>query len=165
MALPHPLVIAGPCSAETEEQVLEIAHALKDTDVNYYRAGIWKPRTRPGNFEGVGAIGLKWLQRVKEETGLTAKHWERILDCHVSNSVTDEAGCVFIAQELTEGEPEPDDSEDLQIRRLPLRDAVAMAMSGEILSKRRLSTARRVKNDLPGVQVKVIVIIPLVFPM
>ena len=70
MDLPHPLVIAGPCSAETEEQVLEIAHELKDTDVNYYRAGIWKPRTRPGNFEGVGAIGLKWLQKVKEETGL-----------------------------------------------------------------------------------------------
>lgn len=70
MALPHPLVIAGPCSAETEEQVLRIAHDLKDTDVNYYRAGIWKPRTRPGNFEGVGAIGLKWLQKVKEETGL-----------------------------------------------------------------------------------------------
>ncbi len=70
MALPHPLVIAGPCSAETEQQVLKIAHELKDTDVNYYRAGIWKPRTRPGNFEGVGAIGLKWLQKVKEETGL-----------------------------------------------------------------------------------------------
>ena len=70
MALPHPLVIAGPCSAETEEQVLKIAHELKDADVNYYRAGIWKPRTRPGNFEGVGAIGLKWLQKVKEETGL-----------------------------------------------------------------------------------------------
>ena len=70
MDLPHPLVIAGPCSAETEEQVLRIAHELKDTDVNYYRAGIWKPRTRPGNFEGVGAIGLKWLQKVKEETGL-----------------------------------------------------------------------------------------------
>lgn len=70
MALPHPLVIAGPCSAETEEQVLKIAHELKNTDVNYYRAGIWKPRTRPGNFEGVGAIGLKWLKKVKEETGL-----------------------------------------------------------------------------------------------
>ncbi len=70
MNLPHPLVIAGPCSAETEEQVLKVAHGLKDTDVNYYRAGIWKPRTRPGNFEGVGAIGLKWLQKVKEETGL-----------------------------------------------------------------------------------------------
>ncbi|MFD2099385.1 chorismate mutase [Flagellimonas iocasae] len=70
MKLDHPLVIAGPCSAETEEQVLKVAHELKDTDVSYYRAGIWKPRTRPGNFEGVGAIGLKWLQKVKEETGL-----------------------------------------------------------------------------------------------
>lgn len=70
MKLDHPLVIAGPCSAETEDQVLRIAHELKDTDVNYYRAGIWKPRTRPGMFEGVGAIGLKWLQRVQEETGM-----------------------------------------------------------------------------------------------
>jgi chorismate mutase len=70
LQLEHPVVIAGPCSAETEEQVLGIAHQLKDTDVNYYRAGIWKPRTRPGNFEGVGAIGLKWLKRAKEETGM-----------------------------------------------------------------------------------------------
>jgi len=70
MKLDHPLVIAGPCSAETEEQVLKIAHELKDSDVNYFRAGIWKPRTRPGNFEGVGALGLKWLQKVKEETGM-----------------------------------------------------------------------------------------------
>lgn len=70
LQLDHPLVIAGPCSAETEEQVLKIAHDLKDTDVSYYRAGIWKPRTRPGNFEGVGALGLKWLQKVKKETGL-----------------------------------------------------------------------------------------------
>ncbi|GAA3780561.1 bifunctional 3-deoxy-7-phosphoheptulonate synthase/chorismate mutase type II [Corallibacter vietnamensis] len=70
LQLDHPLVIAGPCSAETEEQVLKIAHELKNTDVNYYRAGIWKPRTRPGNFEGVGALGLKWLQKVKAETGL-----------------------------------------------------------------------------------------------
>ncbi|MFJ1351800.1 chorismate mutase [Capnocytophaga canimorsus] len=70
LQLSHPLVIAGPCSAETEEQVLKIAHQLKDTDVNYFRAGIWKPRTRPGMFEGVGALGLKWLQRVKEETGM-----------------------------------------------------------------------------------------------
>lgn len=70
MKLAHPLVIAGPCSAETEEQVLKIAHELKDSDVNYFRAGIWKPRTRPGNFEGVGALGLKWLQKVKEETGM-----------------------------------------------------------------------------------------------
>jgi chorismate mutase len=68
--LQHPLVIAGPCSAETEAQVLKIAHQLKDTDTTVFRAGIWKPRTRPGNFEGVGALGLKWLQKAKEETGL-----------------------------------------------------------------------------------------------
>ena len=66
----HPLVIAGPCSAETEDQVLKIAHELKDSDVSIFRAGIWKPRTRPGGFEGVGAIGLKWLQKAKAETGL-----------------------------------------------------------------------------------------------
>ena len=70
MKLTHPLVIAGPCSAETEDQVLKIAHELKDSDVNYFRAGIWKPRTRTGNFEGVGALGLKWLQKVKSETGM-----------------------------------------------------------------------------------------------
>ena len=70
LSLNHPLVVAGPCSAETEDQVLKIAHELKDSDVNYFRAGIWKPRTRPGNFEGVGALGLKWLQKVKAETGM-----------------------------------------------------------------------------------------------
>ena len=68
--LDHPLVIAGPCSAETQEQVLKIAHQLKETDATVLRAGIWKPRTRPGNFEGVGALGLKWLQEAKNETGM-----------------------------------------------------------------------------------------------
>ena len=68
--LDHPFVIAGPCSAETEEQVLKIAHELKDSDVSVFRAGIWKPRTRPGGFEGVGEIGLKWLVKAKKETGL-----------------------------------------------------------------------------------------------
>jgi chorismate mutase len=68
--LSHPLVIAGPCSAETEEQVLKIAHELKNSDVSVFRAGIWKPRTRPGGFEGVGEIGLKWLKKAKAETGM-----------------------------------------------------------------------------------------------
>jgi len=68
--LDHPLVIAGPCSAETEEQLVKIAHQLKDSDVSVLRAGIWKPRTRPGNFEGVGEEGLEWLKTAKEETGL-----------------------------------------------------------------------------------------------
>ncbi|HSM64190.1 MAG TPA: hypothetical protein VK833_09660, partial [Gillisia sp.] len=53
--LDHPLVIAGPCSAETEDQLVGIAKQLKDSDVSVLRAGLWKPRTRPGNFEGVGA--------------------------------------------------------------------------------------------------------------
>jgi chorismate mutase len=70
MELAHPLVIAGPCSAETEEQVLKIAHELAKTDATIFRAGVWKPRTRPGNFEGIGALALPWLQRVKKETGL-----------------------------------------------------------------------------------------------
>ena len=70
MNLSHPLLIAGPCSAETEVQVLDIANQLKDSDATIYRAGIWKPRTRPGNFEGVGALALEWLKKVKKETGI-----------------------------------------------------------------------------------------------
>ncbi len=69
--LTKPLVIAGPCSAETEEQVLSTAYALaKQEGVRVFRAGIWKPRTRPNCFEGVGEKGLRWLRRVKDETGL-----------------------------------------------------------------------------------------------
>lgn len=70
MELAHPLVIAGPCSAESEEQVMEIAMELKDTDATVFRAGVWKPRTRPGTFEGNGVKALPWLQKVKEKTGL-----------------------------------------------------------------------------------------------
>ena len=77
--LSHPLLIAGPCSAETESQVLQIARELKGGDTSIFRAGIWKPRTRPGGFEGVGAIGLKWLQKAKAETGL-------LMACEVANA-------------------------------------------------------------------------------
>jgi len=67
----RPLLISGPCSAETEEQVMETARQLAALNkVDVFRAGIWKPRTRPNAFEGVGHEGLKWLKRVKEETGL-----------------------------------------------------------------------------------------------
>lgn len=66
----RPVIIAGPCSAETEEQVLATAHELKSVGVKIFRAGIWKPRTRPNAFEGVGKEGLKWLRKVKEETGM-----------------------------------------------------------------------------------------------
>ena len=66
-----PLVISGPCSAESQEQMLSTARQLKEIpEIKIFRAGIWKPRTRPGSFEGVGEKGLKWLQEVKEETGL-----------------------------------------------------------------------------------------------
>lgn len=61
---------AGPCSAESEKQVLETAHALAGRGVGFFRAGIWKPRTRPGSFEGVGLKGLGWLDRARSETGL-----------------------------------------------------------------------------------------------
>ena len=68
--LPRPMVIAGPCSAESEEQVLATARDLAARGIHVFRAGIWKPRTHPGSFEGVGTPGLKWLKRVKEETGM-----------------------------------------------------------------------------------------------
>lgn len=66
----RPLVIAGPCSAETEEQVMETARTLAAEGFHIYRAGLWKPRTKPGGFEGVGTAGIAWLQRVKRETGM-----------------------------------------------------------------------------------------------
>ncbi len=66
----RPVVIAGPCSAETEEQVMETAMDLAKNGVRIFRAGIWKPRTKPGGFEGVGSVGLTWLQEVKKETGM-----------------------------------------------------------------------------------------------
>lgn len=65
----HPLLIAGPCSAESEEQLLEVARALAGK-ISLFRAGLWKPRTRPGCFEGVGKEGLLWMQRVKRELSL-----------------------------------------------------------------------------------------------
>lgn len=65
-----PILIAGPCSAETEGQVLDTATQLAANGVHIFRAGIWKPRTKPGGFEGVGTPGLEWLKKVKETTGM-----------------------------------------------------------------------------------------------
>lgn len=77
----RPMVIAGPCSAETEEQVMTTAKSLAERGVKIFRAGVWKPRTHPGGFEGVGVEALSWLKMVKKETGMyvatevaTAKH-------------------------------------------------------------------------------------------
>ena len=68
--LKRPIFIAGPCSAETEEQTLATARALSAMGIKFFRAGIWKPRTRPGLFEGIGTKGLPWLKKVKAETGM-----------------------------------------------------------------------------------------------
>lgn len=66
----RPMIIAGPCSAETEEQVMDTATMLANKGIKIFRAGIWKPRTKPGGFEGIGVDGLAWLKRVKQETGM-----------------------------------------------------------------------------------------------
>ncbi|MEX2589730.1 MAG: bifunctional 3-deoxy-7-phosphoheptulonate synthase/chorismate mutase type II, partial [Chitinophagales bacterium] len=69
-SLKRPFYIAGPCSAESEEQVFDTAKSLKSIGIDLFRAGIWKPRTRPNSFEGIGAVGLPWLKRVKDELNL-----------------------------------------------------------------------------------------------
>lgn len=83
----RPIVIAGPCSAETEEQVMNTATQLCKKGIKIFRAGVWKPRTKPGGFEGVGTLGLPWLKRVQEELGIlvstevaTPKHVEACLE-------------------------------------------------------------------------------------
>ncbi|WP_053404136.1 bifunctional 3-deoxy-7-phosphoheptulonate synthase/chorismate mutase type II [Persicobacter sp. CCB-QB2] len=63
----QPFIIAGPCSAETEEQLFQTAKELKENGINVIRAGVWKPRTRPGTFEGIGEDALKWIQKIKKE--------------------------------------------------------------------------------------------------
>lgn len=85
-----PIVIAGPCSAESEQQTLDAALALKAIGVKVFRAGVWKPRTMPGGFEGVGDRGLSWLQSVKRETGMlvatevaTVEHVRAALDAGI----------------------------------------------------------------------------------
>ena len=85
--LPRPMVIAGPCSAESERQIMETAEGLASFGIHVFRAGIWKPRTHPGCFEGVGAKGLPWLQRVQREFKMkictevaSAKHVRECLD-------------------------------------------------------------------------------------
>ncbi|MDA3878804.1 MAG: chorismate mutase [Prolixibacteraceae bacterium] len=88
---PYPLLIAGPCSLETEEQALSTARELaKDKRVHVIRGGVWKPRTRPGSFEGIGSIGLEWMKKIKEETGLmvgtevaNAQHAENCLKADI----------------------------------------------------------------------------------
>lgn len=93
---PKPILIAGPCSAESRDQVLNTARALSGTPgLIAFRAGIWKPRTRPGDFEGVGKEGLLWMQEVKEETGLKLAV-EVALPSHVDEAITSGIDIVWI---------------------------------------------------------------------
>jgi len=108
----NPLLIAGPCSLESEEQALTTARELvKDKRVFAYRGGVWKPRTRPGSFEGVGSIGLEWLKRVKEETGLlvgtevaNAQHTEECLKAGIDILWIGarSTGSPFVVQEIAD---------------------------------------------------------------
>lgn len=86
----QPLVLAGPCSAENEAQVLDTAHRLNSIGVKIFRAGVWKPRTKPGGFEGIGSEALKWLSKVKRETGMlvatevaNARHTKEAIDAGI----------------------------------------------------------------------------------
>ena len=86
----QPLVLAGPCSAENEAQVLDTAHRLNSIGVKIFRAGVWKPRTKPGGFEGIGSEALKWLSKVKRETGMlvatevaNARHTQEAIDAGI----------------------------------------------------------------------------------
>ena len=86
----RPIVIAGPCSAETKEQMLEAAHALSKMGIKIFRAGICKPRTKPGGFEGVGTLGLEWLKEVRAQTGMlvatevaTPQHVKAVLEAKI----------------------------------------------------------------------------------
>lgn len=96
----RPFIISGPCSAESEEQTLATARELADIGIKIFRAGIWKPRTKPGGFEGVGAIGLEWLAKVRRDTGmLTAT--EVATASHVEMAVNSGVNVVWIGARTT----------------------------------------------------------------
>lgn len=91
-----PIIISGPCSAETPDQVMETARLLSQSGkIHLFRAGIWKPRTKPGMFEGVGSIGLSWLQEVKNETHLPLTI-EVATALHVEEALTHQIDCLWI---------------------------------------------------------------------
>lgn len=96
----RPFIISGPCSAESEEQTLATARELADIGIKIFRGGIWKPRTKPGGFEGVGAIGLEWLAKVRRDTGmLTAT--EVATASHVEMAVNSGVNVVWIGARTT----------------------------------------------------------------
>lgn len=93
----------------------------------------------------VGTPTLATAQReLKEETGLVAEHWEQIMEFHLSNSVTDEYGVAYLARGLRQEESEPEDTEELQVRRLPLSEAIAMTLDGRIKDALSIMALQRV---------------------
>ena len=97
---PRPSVVAGPCSAESEEQVMETAKGLRELGINVFRAGIWKPRTHPGCFEGVGAEGLEWMQRARKEYGVKIAT-EVAGEKHVAECLKAEVDMVWLGARTT----------------------------------------------------------------
>lgn len=90
-----PLILAGPCSAESEEQVMTTARLLSESGIRIFRAGLWKPRTKPGGFEGVGDKGLAWLRRVKEETGMMTAT-EVAMRHHVEEALSNDIDILWV---------------------------------------------------------------------
>lgn len=93
--LSRPIIIAGPCSVESEDQVMNTATQLANNGIKIFRGGIWKPRTSPGGFEGIGQIGLPWLKRVKEETGMLIST-EVATKAHVELALSADVDMVWI---------------------------------------------------------------------
>ena len=93
--LSRPIVIAGPCSVDSEDQVMNTATQLANNGIKIFRGGIWKPRTSPGGFEGIGQVGLPWLKKVKEETGMLIST-EVATKAHVELALSADVDMVWI---------------------------------------------------------------------
>ncbi len=123
-----------------------------DEDLNTWLVGQYRYTLRQYSWEipeGGGPMGMPPLESAKreliEETGIRAEEWREILNIHTSNSVTDETGIVFLAQKLHFGEAQPEETEELRVRRLPLEEAVQMAIDGRITDSMSLAGLLKVQ--------------------
>lgn len=96
----RPFLIAGPCSAESDDQLMATARQLQDSDIRLFRSGVWKPRTRPGHFEGNGLTAFAWLRHVKEETGIPVAI-EAANPAHVEHALAHEIDVLWIGARTT----------------------------------------------------------------